>query len=282
MFIDPARAARIDRAEAGISVAIAEAARSFDPTESVLVTAIGGGTAILARPGSPVNKVIGVGFEGPLELELLAPLEDQWHARGEAVRVELSSLASIEATQQLAARGYRLTGFEHVLVRPLHASDADTAIAADIVVGEDDSEGWLRTVVEGFAAPDGTGAVADDLGREALEGVMRDFAAAQGFRRYSARIADKTVGAAAMRLDDGVAFLCGASTVPTARRRGVQAALLATRLAEARRAGCELAVVTTAPGSMSQRNVGRHGFTLAYVRAILLRDADTQQSRQHA
>ncbi len=211
---------------------------------------------------------MGAGFDGPLEPELLARLEADWHARNEPVRVELATLASVEAAQQLSARGYALAGFEHVLVRPLHASDAD-ARPTEIVVAEDD-EGWLRTVVEGFAAPDGTGAVADELGREALEGVMRDFAVAQGFVRYAARIDGEAVGAAAMRIDDGVAFLCGASTVPAARRRGVQGALLAARLRAARRAGCELAVVTTAPGSMSQRNVGRQGFTLAYARAILL------------
>jgi hypothetical protein len=41
------------------------------------------------------------------------------------------------------------------------------------------------------------------------------------------------------------------------------------RLAEARAAGCDLAVVTTRPGSPSQRNVQRAGFHLLYARAVL-------------
>ena len=36
-------------------------------------------------------------------------------------------------------------------------------------------------------------------------------------------------------------------------------------------AGCDLAVVTTQPGSVSQQNVTREGFALLYARAVLVR-----------
>jgi GNAT superfamily N-acetyltransferase len=55
------------------------------------------------------------------------------------------------------------------------------------------------------------------------------------------------------------------------RRRGVQSALLRTRLEIAGRAGCDVAVVTTQPGSKSQENVQKQGFELLYTRAILVR-----------
>jgi GNAT superfamily N-acetyltransferase len=74
-----------------------------------------------------------------------------------------------------------------------------------------------------------------------------------------------------MRLSNGVAQLCGAATLPEHRRRGVQTALLLTRLAEAARDGCDIAIVTTQPGSKSQENVQRQGFSLLYTRAILVR-----------
>ena len=267
MFVAPDLAARIDRVEARLSLAIATAAQLADPALSVHITEICGGAAVLLRPGSPINKLIGLGFTGPLDLEILQTIESTWHARGESVRVELSSLADPGVAEQLSARGYRLRGFEHVLVRPLTPGDADREIPG-IDLSEDDPA-WLRTVVDGFASPDGSAVAIDTLGRDALDSVMRDFVAAPGFRRYTARIASTLVGAAAMRIDDGIALLCGASTLPPARRRGVQAALLAARLRDASRAGCELAVVTTEPGSLSQRNVARHGFELAHVRAIL-------------
>ena len=64
----------------------------------------------------------------------------------------------------------------------------------------------------------------------------------------------------------------GATTAPAHRRRGVQAALLSARLADARAAGCDIAVVTTLPGSKSQQNVQRQGFELLYARATLVRE----------
>ncbi|HEY3004161.1 MAG TPA: GNAT family N-acetyltransferase [Kribbellaceae bacterium] len=69
----------------------------------------------------------------------------------------------------------------------------------------------------------------------------------------------------------GVAQLTGAATAPAHRRRGIQTALLAARLADATAAGCDVAVVTTQPGSKSQQNVQRRGFDLLYTRAILLK-----------
>ena len=63
----------------------------------------------------------------------------------------------------------------------------------------------------------------------------------------------------------------GAATRPSHRRRGVQSSLLAARLARAAEAGCDVAVVTTQPGSKSQQNVQRQGFELLYTRAVLVR-----------
>ena len=74
-----------------------------------------------------------------------------------------------------------------------------------------------------------------------------------------------------MRLCEGIAQLCGAATLPEHRRHGVQSALLRGRLEIAGRAGCDVAVVTTQPGSKSQENVQKQGFELLYTRAILVR-----------
>jgi hypothetical protein len=46
----------------------------------------------------------------------------------------------------------------------------------------------------------------------------------------------------------------------------VQAALLHERLARAAEAGCDLAVCLAQPGSTSQRNIVRKGFTVLYKR----------------
>jgi ribosomal protein S18 acetylase RimI-like enzyme len=271
MFVDAALAARIDRVEARLSIAVASAVGTGDAAARIAISAVDDGAAVFARPGSPINKVIGVGFAGPLDAALLDSIEATWRDRDEPVRVELATLASTDAAAQLSARGYRMLGFEHVLVRSLASVPAP---AEDIRVAADrDDAAWMRVLVDGFSAGDGTGQAVDSYARDAIEQVMRDFGAAAGFVRYVAHLDGEPVGAATMRIDDGIALLCGATTLPAARRRGVQGALLATRLADARAAGCEFAVVTTAPGSLSQHNTMRNGFVLGYARAILVRAA---------
>ena len=58
----------------------------------------------------------------------------------------------------------------------------------------------------------------------------------------------------------------------------MQTALLHTRLARAAAAGCDLAVMTTQPGSKSQQNAERQGFGLLYVRAVLVRPPDALEA----
>jgi GNAT superfamily N-acetyltransferase len=262
--IDLAR--RIEQAEARLTAAIAGGVPS-----GVVLRPIGGGIAALARPGSPINKVIGIGFE-PLDDGAIAEVESLWLERGEPVRVELSTLADPAIAAGLAARGYQLQGFENMLALDLasHHHARSQAVHVTRMADRDDAV-WRAIAVDGFASPDGSGAGGDELVRPLLEQVMADFARAPGISRYVARIENMPVGAASCRIDEHLVQLCGATTLPAWRRRGVQRALLEQRLDDARAAGCSLAVITTTPGSQSQANAQRGGFALLYARAILVR-----------
>ncbi len=59
---------------------------------------------------------------------------------------------------------------------------------------------------------------------------------------------------------------------PHSAAKGVQSALLRARLDQARQAGCDLAVICTQPGSGSQRNAERQGFSVAYARTMMVRE----------
>ena len=78
-------------------------------------------------------------------------------------------------------------------------------------------------------------------------------------------------GGGSLRVDRGVAQLAGAATLPEHRRHGVQTMLLRHRLREAATRGCDIAIVTTQPGSKSAENVQKFGFAVLYVRAILVK-----------
>jgi GNAT superfamily N-acetyltransferase len=94
---------------------------------------------------------------------------------------------------------------------------------------------------------------------------------AAGVVRYAAWRDGVIAGGASFHAAGGIAQFTGAATAPAHRRRGVQTALLSARLADAAAAGCDIAVVTTQPGSKSQQNVQRRGFDLLYTRAVLVK-----------
>ena len=96
-----------------------------------------------------------------------------------------------------------------------------------------------------------------------MESVHNPMAAAGVVARYAALRDGILAGGATMRIADGVGQLTGAATAPAHRRRGVHTALLAARLADTAAVGCDVAVITTQPGSKSQQNAQRQGFRSA-------------------
>jgi ribosomal protein S18 acetylase RimI-like enzyme len=274
MFAPTSLARQIERAEANLTTGFAEALRRRTPGADVVIRPLDSGVAVYAGPHSPFTKVIGVGFDGDPPPEELEAIERAFHARGATVQAEVATLARWSAHAAFTARGFGLQGFENVLGRALTDADAGGADVDGIEIAPADARtdrAWLDTVITGFEHADveGAGGGVEAPSRAALAEVFGYLGDVPGFRRRVARIDGQVVGGASVRLEDGVAQLCGAATLPAFRRRGVQSALLRARLREARLAGCDLAVVTTQPGSKSQQNVQRQGFALLYTRAVL-------------
>ena len=244
-----------------------------EPEGAAFVDAIGGGVAVYTGPASPMNKMIGAGFDGVPSETQLGTIEEKFRQRSAPLQAEVATLADPAFVARLTTRGYVLQNFENVMGRVIRDEDAGRPDGISInVMGSDSAEAWLDAALTGFMHPDGMGVPADELPpREAMEAAMRPFAGTEGFRRYGAWIDGELAGVASLRLDDGIAQLCGAATIPAFRRRGVQAALLRRRLADSVSAGCDLAVLTVQPGSTSQENGHRQGFALLYARAILVR-----------
>ena len=275
MFADIDLARRIDRAEASLSSDFADATRRSKSAQGVFIQEIGGGVAVCTGVASPMTKVIGVGFgELPADEEL-DTVERAFFERGSAVRAEVATLADPMFCARLTSRGYILRGFENVLGRAITEEDGAGLERSDIdVVEAAGAPEWNDVVITAFENPD-TGVIsapAESFQREELERILDDTASSRGFKRYLARVRGQAAGGASLRLFDGIAQLCGAGTHPRFRRQGVQTALLKTRLRDAQLAGCEIAVITTQPGTKSQQNSQRRGFQLLYARAVLVKD----------
>jgi ribosomal protein S18 acetylase RimI-like enzyme len=273
MFADLALARRVDGAEASLSAEIAAAILARGEGPRGFRRPFAGGVAVCAGPQSPVTKVIGAGFDGAVDDPSLEQLEADFLAFGAPVRAEVSTLADPGFARQLTGRGYTLHGFENVLARPL-GQVVPPVLPGEVEVGPAlDDAAFMNVLIDGFSSPD-IGLVStlgESFPRDVLERTFQDMAAARGFSRYLATVGGTAASAACMRMCDGVAQLCGAATLPAFRRRGLQTALLQTRLHDAAAAGCDVAVMTTEPGSKSQQNAQRAGFMLIYSRAILIK-----------
>jgi GNAT superfamily N-acetyltransferase len=276
LFCDTALAARIERAEVDLIRAVGRASAARSGIDG-FVTPLAGGAAAFAGAGSPYTKVVGLGFGGLPDPVELAEIEAAYAAHGAPTSVELAHLGDPDLPALLSDRSYRLEGFENVLGLDL-ASWAEQPVPAGIEVrtsGDAEFEYWLPVVVEASVHPDAQGVPwHDDFDAAAIEAAQRDSAAA-GLVRYAAFRDGVLAGGAEFRIAEvdgvGIAQLAGAGTAPAHRRHGVQSALLAARLADARAAGCAVAVIVTQPGSKSQQNAQRRGFDLLYTRATLVR-----------
>ena len=273
IFCGTELAARIERLEADLIGEANEASRLRRGDDPGFAIRIAGGVASFAENGSPFNKVAGLGFAGAPSAAALDEIERAFAARGSPVQVELSNLADPAIGALLTERGYRLVSFENVLGLAV-ADDRASATPRGIEVrlsSEGEYAAWLDVVFEGFAHPDGQGVPShEDFPRDVIERAERDFSAA-GVVRYVARCEGVVAGGASFRIAEGVGQLLGAATAPAYRRRGIHTALLSARLADAAAGGCDIAVVTTQPGSKSQENMQRRGFDLLYTRAVLVK-----------
>jgi GNAT superfamily N-acetyltransferase len=271
LFADIALARRTEAAECRLSMDIAESFRGKG--RDAFVVPVAGGAVVFAGTESPFNKLIGAGFGDPVDEAVLERAERAYAERGATIRAEVSSLADPATVTTLSRRGYALIGFEDVLGRrlddlpPAPASGAHVREAAST-----EDRTYVDVVVTGFMTPDTQGVPSNEsFPREVIEPLFLDMLDVPGYHHFLAYLDGRPVGGGALRLDGGLALLAGASTLPADRRRGVQTALLIERLRWAAAHGCDLAVVTTMPGSKSQENVLRRGFERLYTRAVMIR-----------
>jgi hypothetical protein len=115
LFASTSLAARIERAECRLLADSAASAARRRPDAGVFAMPLAGGMATFTGAGSPLNKVAGLGFEGPLDEDGLAAVERAFAQRDVPVRAEVSSLGDPAVVRMLTGRGYRLEGFENVL-----------------------------------------------------------------------------------------------------------------------------------------------------------------------
>jgi len=264
-------ARRLDLSEIGFC---ALASRAGQGGADTLV--VGGGRAICGAPGSPLNKVLGLGLGTDVSDADLDAIDEFYDAHESPAQVELCPLAAPGLGPRLASRGYVLQGFENQLVarlddvrRPVPGAPVETGVSVAPTVTEVDEDVWIDVVSRAFAAGEHAAAAGATETPPELREAIRAFRHG-ALVRYLARDGGNPAGGGAAYCVDGVLGLCGTGTLPAHRGRGVQHALVGRMLDDAR-GRADVATATTEPGSRSQRTFERFGFRVAYTRAILVR-----------
>jgi hypothetical protein len=261
-------ARRIDRAE----IELCARAGGVGLAGGVASLEAGGGRALFGKPGSPLNKVLGLGLHGPVSDEELDAIERFYRDRGSPAQIELCPMAYADLPARLCSRGFVLQGFESQLARSFapQASQA-SPVRVSLAAPEQDNL-WIRVVAEGFGAAEphvGGGPEFETFSVDQIAQIMSQFNH-PSLRRYLAWIDGQVAGGGSSWLIDGVLGIAGTSTLPAFRRQGVQSAVTVKAIHDA--AGeAEIVTATTAPGSTSQRTFERLGFRVMYMRAILVK-----------
>jgi GNAT superfamily N-acetyltransferase len=260
IILDLELAREIELAEAAAAVGCAEKMTARQPDSLSAVERIAGGYAVYCGADNPITQAVGLGLCGPVSAEEFGRLEAFYFSRNEPVRVETCPMADASLIAHFSERGYHVTEFSNAMVRPVHG-DTNWTPPRELQIrraGENELDLWVMTVAQGFAE--------NYPVTQELLSVMKMFALGKNTECYLARIDGRVVGGATLAVRGRIAGLFGASTLPEFRERGVQTALLETRLKRAAEAGCELAMSIAQPGSRSQRNITRQGFQTLYTR----------------
>lgn len=259
-FMDLDLSRRLERAEGAIS-------SSFPPVKQRLMPEVGatwqdfaGTYAIFDGLDSPLSQTFGLGLFEALTPDLLSAIEAFFEQRGAAVMHEVSPLAGIATIGLLAERGYRPIELSTVLVQSI-AGPGSLPQSHELtvrIVEPTDHAAWVETSIVGWSE--------DPAIARIIRPVAELSCANNAMVHFVVERAGAPIATASLGLHAGVALLAGASTIPSSRGLGAQALLLAARLSEAHRRGCDIAMMVTAPGGTSQRNAERRGFRVAYTR----------------
>jgi hypothetical protein len=260
-FADLPLATRLERAERDANARFVEARAQVEPSAGAAWIDVEGTYAMFDGVDSPCTQTFGFGLVAPPSVDILDAIERFFDERHAPVCHEVCPLADSSHLELLGGRRYRPIELSTVLFREAsEVSPASPVVnrVAVRIVAHDESSLWARTFADGWRDQAGV----SDL----IEPLARVSALRSGVGLFLVEEEGRAIAAGSLSMTGGVALLSGASTVPAARGRGAQSALMAARLSHAAKQGCDIAMVVALPGSGSQRNAERNGFRIAYTR----------------
>lgn len=263
IYVDRDFSQKLERTEGRANADFVETRARIDPDHGAEWVEIGGAFAMFDGVDSPLTQTFGLGLFEDATQKHLDQLESFFGQRGGHVFHEISPLADPSLMSLLNDRGYQPIELTTVMYKVIGTSIGEpTPFNPNLttrVIEADEVDLWARTSANGWRSE-----------HEALGEFMHNFgsisAQCSGAYPYIAELDGDAIATGMLFIYDDVCMLAGASTIPEGRKQGAQNALLKDRLRLASEMGCKLAIMGAAPGSQSQRNAQKNGFSIAYTR----------------
>jgi len=269
-FVDKALARRFEAVEEMPQVFYARVLRKTRPNLGAAEEEICGGHMVFAGLGSPIGRAVGLGLDRPFTADDLDQVEKFYRSHEAPSQVDLCPLHDAAVFEMCKERGYAAAELNNVLYRRLDPNEEFPAGPAgcEIRSGVLEEAEIAAEIVERAFFPEGA--------PEPYRGLVTPLYQIDGASVVVATVESRMVacGVGLIMPDHRVAGMFGAGTIVEFRGRGLQTALLRTRMAAAARAGCEYAVVVTQGGSTSQRNCERLGFRVAYSKVTVVKKVE--------
>ena len=190
---------------------------------------------------------------------LLPEILEFYAATGQPCWVTVPPYIPIAVTNALCAAGFHIERYASSMVaEPVPQQRASTVDVREIERSELDV--FLDTLNAGFDA--------DAASLPILRRNQSFWCDMPDWHLFLARVDGAPAGAAVLSIHGDIGYLAAASVLPAYRGRGLQAALIAARIAVARARHCAVVCCGADWGSQSQRNQQRAGLVIAHVKSI--------------
>ncbi len=260
MIIDRELVVRVEHTAARLTALEVDSLAATTPSSGAHWQPLDGGVAAAMGPGRYVNRAVGAVFGDAEPAALLDAMEAFYEEAGLPASLEVSPWASQPLVAALSERGYVVEWFRNVYAHSLRSLPPRGRLEIE-EVGDELEADWAAILGAGAAPGSAERRISDEF-RAAAHRIT-------GALNLVAMLDGKAIGTGSLTPVSTVAWLGGAATLPEARGRGAQHALLVERLHRARRMGCTLAAATAVPDGVSARNLTRVGFQLLYTQAVM-------------
>ena len=133
----------LEATEASVSHRAVDLFRAARPDLAPTAIAVAGGHAFFYGARSPLSQAIGIGMNGAVSEDEFRRLEDFFLSRGAPIILSLCPLADASVLLCIGRSSYRISHFEHTLVRTVEDIQRSDVFRVRRVLPEEDSIGPL-------------------------------------------------------------------------------------------------------------------------------------------